>query len=235
MESTLSTRTLRSVYLITYSQVNESIFPTRELFAAAVEECFQSGKSSAKVLQWVCSKELHTNVGFHYHMAVKLNTNKRWLGVKTLMQTKYNVVLNFKDTHANYYDAFKYAIKEGKEFVVSSGHPDLSSAWTPTTTKASKSRKEGGKKRSINFNSSSKESSSNSKTPKRMCNLEFSDFILKMNIKEELQLYSIAKAQKEEGKTDLARFIFNKNVGFERSNRIHLENGDVRSRNRKEK
>jgi len=44
-----------------------------------------------------------------------------------------------------------------------------------------------------------------------MSNLEFSDFILKNNIKDELELFSLAKVQKEEGKTDLAEYILNRN------------------------
>ena len=44
-----------------------------------------------------------------------------------------------------------------------------------------------------------------------MSNLEFSDSIMKNEIKDDLQLFSIAKVQKEEGKTDLAEFILNRN------------------------
>ena len=205
----LSTRKVRSVYLITYSQANEAKFPNRESFSEAVRDCFEHGSSNVKVLQWVCSKEEHISGGFHYHLAVKLSSNKRWLGVKTLMQSRHGVVLNFKDCHANYYDAYKYVIKEDAEPYLSENHPDLSSAWTPPTTKATKA-KQGGKRRSLKYPSSKDKASSNKKQ-RRLSNLEFSDFILKNHVKDEIELFSIAKNQKEEGKTDVAEFILNRN------------------------
>jgi len=123
--NTLSARTVRSVYLVTYSQASEAKFATREFFGEAIKNCFENGSSKVKVEHWVCSREAH------YHAAFKFSCNKRWLGVKTLMKSKYDVIVNFKDVHANYYEAYKYVIEEDKDFFLSAGHPNLSSAWTP--------------------------------------------------------------------------------------------------------
>ena len=92
-ETELTKRQLRSVYLITYSQADMTIFPTRQSFADAVIEGFDS--PALKVEQWVCCKEQHQTKGEHYHMAIKLNKVKRWLSVKESINTKYKEILPF--------------------------------------------------------------------------------------------------------------------------------------------
>ena len=76
----LARQQVRSVYLITYSQADLQLFPTRESFTTAIENAFSS--SQTDLLHWVCCLENPSQVGEHYHMAVKLNRNQRWLGVK---------------------------------------------------------------------------------------------------------------------------------------------------------
>ena len=71
----LEPRTVRSVYLITYSQANLTKFPSREAFAEEVISHFQCGK--VKVLNWVCCLEDHKTHGRHYHLAVKLTTKTK--------------------------------------------------------------------------------------------------------------------------------------------------------------
>lgn len=70
----------RSVYLVTYSQANLEKFPLRNDFAKAIIASFTQG--SARVLQWCCSLENHSDGGKHYHMALKLNKIQRWLPSK---------------------------------------------------------------------------------------------------------------------------------------------------------
>ena len=53
--STLSdTRIGRMQYLVTYFQVDRGNFPTRESFAAMLEEEFNAGTSAVKVKHWAC-------------------------------------------------------------------------------------------------------------------------------------------------------------------------------------
>ena len=80
----LNGRKVRSVYLITYSKANAEIIESRESFALVVLDSFQNADptSNAKVVQWVCSQESHQNGKIHYHMAVKLDRNRRWLTVR---------------------------------------------------------------------------------------------------------------------------------------------------------
>ena len=53
----LRDRQVRRVYLITYSQVNGDMFPTRESFVSIVQDAFTA--CDIQLLQWVCAKENH--------------------------------------------------------------------------------------------------------------------------------------------------------------------------------
>ena len=80
----LNGRGFRSVYLITYSKANVEIIASRESLAVVVLDSFQNADPTSKtrVAQWVCSQERHQNVEIHYHMANKLDRNRRWLTVR---------------------------------------------------------------------------------------------------------------------------------------------------------
>ena len=76
--STLSdTRSGRRHYLVTYSQVDPGMFPTRKGFAAMLEEDFNAGTSAVTVKHWACCREPHENGGFLYHCAIKLKGTKK--------------------------------------------------------------------------------------------------------------------------------------------------------------
>ena len=81
-ESTLNHRSMRFVYLITCSQVQLEIAPTRQAFSDIVVEAFENSDPGAKPVHWVCSQEEHQNGGIHYHMAVKLSRRRRWKKVR---------------------------------------------------------------------------------------------------------------------------------------------------------
>ena len=197
-ELLLQPRQVRSVYLVTYSQANLTIFPTRENFATCMAELFITGK--VKVQQWVCCIENHENTGgHHFHLAVKLSGNKRWLPVKHAFEEKYGVVLNFSAGHTNYYNTWKYVTKSDKEYVQSIGHPDLTSSISPRTSGASRKRQQNT------------ETSKNKKKPKRLTNFMVSNIIVNKNITSKTELYALADKQKNEGKTDLYSYIINRN------------------------
>ena len=92
----LHQRVVTSVYLVTYSQVDMTKFPTCESFANELVKYFQSTK--VNVLHWVCCIEEHESNGQHFHLALKLSKSKRWLPVKRKMQNNLNVVLHFSDS-----------------------------------------------------------------------------------------------------------------------------------------
>ena len=116
----LDARSVRKVYLITYSQVDKELFPTRRSFVDAVVQSF----NDSNVVQWCCSLEQHISTGIHYHMAIKLDRNKRWISSKRFLLESYGISVHFSEIHHNYYSAWKYVTKEDKRFIESKDHPD---------------------------------------------------------------------------------------------------------------
>ena len=194
-------RQMRSVYLITYSQCDLGKFPTRESFANVVVNAFSD---QVIVTRWVCSREKHAEVGEHYHIAVKLDRNRRWLRVKSSLKASHGITVNFSSEHSNYYSAWRYVTKSDQDYVQSPDHPDLTSSAPPRTMAATQRKRQN------------KNADANANKPKkvlkeiRLTNLAVSDLILKNNIKTRPELLALANAQKQEGKTNLAEFVFNK-------------------------
>ena len=144
----LSRRQVRSVYLITYSRAQADKIASRAAFAEVIVEAFKNAdqKISNRVLQWVCSEERHRDGRIHYHMAVKLERNRRWLKVRNYVHEMHGVKINFSSNHANYYSAWKYPTKDDTDFVLSECHPDLGNVFQ--TQQASRARAKGsGKKK----------------------------------------------------------------------------------------
>ena len=75
----LSSRDVRGVYLITYSQANLEIVPTREAFAPFILDALDNAvpESNAAVIHWVCSQESRADGGVHYQV-VKLSSQRWW-------------------------------------------------------------------------------------------------------------------------------------------------------------
>ena len=66
-------------------------FPYCDSFSKCVLEAFDSGKSTAKIIQWAACLENHSdNKHKHYHMAVKLSGTRRWNGVFKYLKEKHN-------------------------------------------------------------------------------------------------------------------------------------------------
>lgn len=61
----------RRTYLITYSQINLELFPTRSSFADAVVNAFKTNNATTSpVLQFAVCKEPHEKGSEHYHMCL---------------------------------------------------------------------------------------------------------------------------------------------------------------------
>ena len=196
-ERELKPRQLRSVYLVTYSQADIKKFPSREIFAETVAQLFTS--TNVKVVQWACSMEEHESTGgYHYHMCIKLNKNKRWMPVKQKMSQEHGVQLHFSSAHTNYYSAWKYTTKSDKSFIQSTEHPDLTEQNSPKTKAATKNRI----RKKVNKNKTAKK--------KLLTQPEVSNIIRTKQIKTKQQLYALAETQRKEGKTNLYDFIITK-------------------------
>ena len=120
----LSSSHVPSIYLLTYSQADVFVVPTREEFARAVLDSFKNADpcSHCEVVQWVCRQELHRDGGIHYHMAVKLRARRGWLKVRNYMDDKLSIKVNFSNHHQKL--LFCLAIHyEGRFFVPSITEP----------------------------------------------------------------------------------------------------------------
>ena len=136
----------RRQYLVTYSQADGQIFPTRESFGNVLESEFNSGNSKVKVSHWACCKEAHEKIAFHYHCCLKLTGVKKWLHVKNAITKKYGIVVNFSD-HDQYIYAYRYVCKADGDVVHSDNHPDLSHVGSPRTKASTAALREAGRKR----------------------------------------------------------------------------------------
>ena len=224
----IDSRTVRQVYLITYSQANQARFPTRESFVEAV--LFSFNGTPAKVVQWCCCLERHAVTGIHYHMAVKLNKNQRWLQSKNSLLEKFGISVHFSAIHANYYSAWQYVTKEDSGFIQSLGHPDLSNYHPPRTILASvANHSRRRKKKSLALDEVAGDTlcdndeaelesvdqgehfvNSEKRKKKRMSSYELSEIVVAKRIKTRTELLALAREQKLEGKTDIAEFIINR-------------------------
>ena len=189
----------RRQYLVTYSQADGQIFPTRESFGNVLENEFNSGNSKVKVSHWACCKEAHEETGFHYHCCLKLTGVKKWLHVKNAITKKYRIVVNFSD-HDQYIYAYRYVCKADRDVVHSDNHPDLSHVGSPRTKASTAATRK--RKSATNVNTESK--------IRRLSNLEVSDFIVAKNVTTVEQLFAKADDRMQEGGFDLANFLFSR-------------------------
>ena len=218
----IDVRSVRKVYLITYSQADVVRFPTRHSFVEAVLYSFHD--TPAKIMHWCCCLEEHPKSGgSHFHMALKLDKNQRWLPSKRFLYERCGISVHFSAIHRNYFSAWKYVTKQDKEFVQSPGHPDLRDG-PPKTTRASFANKphstgsHGAEPVPDDSSDCNEESSEdhgqkkNTKTnrKKRMSSYELGEIVVAKKIKSYSELLAFAKEQKLEGKTDVAEFVLNR-------------------------
>ena len=202
----LETESQRLVYLITYSRIDATKFPTRESFSKAVLKGWQNRR--IRVLQWVVSLEGHENSdvsssggsNLNHHMAIKVSNRAKWLQVRNFLDEKYGIQVNFSDKHNTYYSAYRYVTKEDSGALHSTSHPDLRDA--PKTEKAIAAKKIKGK---------SERGSAKKKNRKEKC-LSIYDVAQLIQAKKitRLELVCLAVEQEREGKTSVAQFIANK-------------------------
>lgn len=129
---------------------------------------------------------------------MKLSAKSRWLRARNYIDATHGIKLNFSDHHDNYYNAYKYVVKEDAEFLLSKDHPDLADlTCPPRTTSATKKRKTCGK-------------SAKKKKCQRLSVFDVVQIIQSRKITSRVQLMALAARWKDEGKTDLAEFVANR-------------------------
>lgn len=205
--ATMPHRTVRQVYLLTYSQADEDKFPIRASFANAVVNAFQN--CPAQLQQWVCSMEKHRNGGTHFHMAVKMDRNVRWLQLKNALEEQHGIIVHFSCAHYNYYTAWRYVTKEDRYFIESEGHPNLRNTGAPRTDAACR-RHHNANTDDNTTNAVQQPAQVQRNKKKRLSAFDVSQIVVEHNIKTRTELLALANEQKEEGKCDLAEFIVNR-------------------------
>ena len=195
-------------YLLTYSSVNQDIFPSRESFGKACAHAFGDCVDYYAVCQ-----EKHQDGSDHYHASFKLTRPKRWGDPKKHLMTNYNVVVNFREPDENnyiYVGAYRYVRKEDPEVFHSPGHPPLDKINNIHTNQCIqayiKKRKSVSATNPVEQPNESK-MKKNQKRRKMMTNLELCDFIVKHNIQSEKKLYAIAIQRRVDGEQDLAEYV----------------------------
>ena len=90
----INVRSVRKVYLITYSQADVVRFLTRHSFVGAVLYLFHN--TPAKIMHWSCCMEKHPDSGgSHFQMALKLFRNHQWLPSKRFLFERCGISLTF--------------------------------------------------------------------------------------------------------------------------------------------
>ena len=192
-------RNARSVYLITYSQANLEVVPSQTDFATIVKDALEkTGTGGTVVERWCYCRENHQDGNPHYHVAIKLNKQRRWLSARDYIAKHYNIQVNFSDKPGNYYEAWLYCTKSDREIVTSDNHPDFTRA-SRTTNATSQ------KRAAATFNSDT----SREKRRKTFDALDLHHIVIQNSLRTKSQLLRFASKQMEDGKTDIALYVLN--------------------------
>ena len=204
-------------YLVTYSQANLDLFPTRKSFGEAVVSAFNDGWSLTKVQHWACALEPHEEEGYHYHCSLKLTGVKKWPRAVKVLHGKYQINVDISSKGLAYVYAYRYVCKVDEHVYSSQGHPELEEYASPRTKEACKAYRRRAPKRkpeehAVDF--SGDNATTNRQPVKRisLTNLEVSEFIFKNNIKSTTALYAAAEQRKNDGDPYLYGYLCNRRL-----------------------
>ena len=209
----LNSRQSRRVYLLTYLQTDESIFSTRESFAAAVEKAFLT--TGASLSHWDCCREMHSNEGIDYHLSASVSNLRRWKSVKDKLKSDHRVSdhrvsVHFSAKSLGYVAAYRYVCKSDKKVLYSAGHPDLQTVGTSQITKKcmqANKKKASSRKRATSSHTSTSAKTQNENKRKKLGYTDVAEYILNNSIKNLKGLQPIAIKCRNEGEKDLFSFF----------------------------
>lgn len=196
------------VYLVTYSQADLSLFPTRHSFGSAVTRAFGGNA----VAYFCCSKEDHIQTsGSHYHCAIKLTKTMRWLKAKQYLTDTHGIVVNFKECPEGgmYSRAYKYVTKSDRSPYLGSileTHPTHASLQATTHSHLANDSFRGKRKSSVGAAAAA---DSKKTKPRRLDRLDLVEAIRERDMKTEDQLLLFAEDRRIAGERDFSRMILN--------------------------
>ena len=197
-------------YLITYQNADVVKIPDRRAFANFVIESFRDPRDEVDIIaKYAVSAETHLQTrGFHYHMALGLTSQRRWLAVQKRMEKSKGVHCDFRERGGTYYDVFDYVQKLDSHIFLSPGHAGLVNPVQPRTTSAIKARKRAGNSGAGGHQRPKPAKAAKPvKKEKRMDMDVLHDIIVNNQIRTDEQLAALAKNSAADGKRDLQRWL----------------------------
>ena len=210
----------RTNFLITYSQANLDLVPSKQVFADFVLNAFKTAGGKAQPIHWAVCQETHADQNVHYHMVVGLSQARRWIKVKEALLFE-GIVAHFADGLATYSAGYHYIHKEDPEPLLSDGHPSLEDlSRSSRVSAASNARTEQRIKRTVTtvtHTNADGEVSIDEKVvevqeakqvkKRRLQKDDVATCIVEKNIKSHTELYALAQERKDCGENDLSAFI----------------------------
>ena len=197
---------LRRVYLITYSNADKKLFPTKKSFAKACEEAFGGGK---RVSFYAACEETHQDGRPHYHVSIKLTQGQRWGTAKGRLLDK-GAVVHFSEgpphVDGKYAWAYRYVCKSHPSPCHTPNHPQLqkicSDAHKTQAATSAKKRKFEEKK----------QKGGDEKKSKKLRTEDVADYCRKNSIKTLNELLADAETRHVNGDNTLRSFIFSRSM-----------------------
>ena len=204
------------VYIVTYSQLDEKIFPTRQSFARACVAAF----GGQNVLYFACCREEHATEGSHYHVCMRLRQGLKWFSAKKYLLDNYNVVVHFSESPNGgmYAGAYRYVTKEDGEVYIGhclQRHPREDEIGKNKAAHKANTvyRQQAGKAREARATGQSCAGATGVSTAKgrkrRVDKLEIVEFIRSKKIRNQDELLAAAEIQRVKGESDLPRAVIN--------------------------
>ena len=197
-------------YLLTYSRADLNLVPTTNSFSDIVLDAFSVGNSKVFIEYWATCIEDHSDGdGKHYHMALKLNGTRRWSPIHDYIYKKLKISINFSTSNCGYLAAYRYVCKNKpyESVLHSIDHPNLKNAKSPNSKKGFVKFSENSKKRRSNTHDMS---TTRPTAKRRLSNCDVAKFLVKNEIKTDIELMSDANKRQSEGEPDLFSFVLNK-------------------------
>ena len=197
LDKVMNNRTVRRVYLVTYSRADLTKFPSRWQFGDAVADAFNFGAALARVEYWACCLEKHVDGTDHYHACIKLSAPKRCLSAKDYLSRNFSIQGHFSDDHDNYYQAYKYVTNSDTAVYQSLTHHNLDDIPPPRAAGCVRwNRSRHGQRRNSTDEAGE---SSNANKITRLTNFEVPEFLVANNIETETELFAQTHSQKAAG------------------------------------
>lgn len=202
------------VYLVTYSQLDRELFPTRQSFGSACIAAFGGNNT----MYFACSEEEHEAGGSHYHVALRLKSSRRWFSARKWLKDNFDVDVNFaaSPNGGMYAGAFRYAAKYDEDIHtagVLERHPDLemigANKGASTANAAYRKRRSDARDQQQQQQQQNTKEKEKAAKHRRIDKLDIMDFVRRKNIQNEEQLMAEAEVRREAGDRELARVVAN--------------------------